>query len=111
VTEAAVKSRWLLPIVLVVLLASGCSRSGGSVLRPGDVVRPEVAFAPRAPWPAGARAVLGLLLLVERPGVEARYLRDEEVNLDQAVLLARVTFLNGERLLGNPLEVPFVRDC
>ena len=52
-----------------------------------------------------------MLVRVERPGVEARYLRDEEVAVEQAVIRARVTFLDGDRSLGDPLEVPFVRDC
>jgi hypothetical protein len=53
-----------------------------------------------------------MLLLVERSGGEARYVRDEEVAPEQAVMRARVTFLDGDqRPLGDPLEVPFVRDC
>ena len=52
-----------------------------------------------------------MLVQVDRPGGEARYLRDEEVAPEQAVMRARVTFLDGDRPLGDPLEVPFVRDC
>jgi hypothetical protein len=52
-----------------------------------------------------------MLLLVDRGGEPARYLRDEEVDPERAVLRARVTFLDGARPLGDPLEVPFVRDC
>ena len=103
--------RWFLPVPLVVLLALGCARPAAPVLRPGDVVRPEVAFAPREPWPAGAEVAIGMLVQIDRPGGEARYLRDEEVAPDQAVMRARVTFLDGDRPLGDPLEVPFVRDC
>jgi hypothetical protein len=52
-----------------------------------------------------------MLIKVDRSGSEARYLRDDEVIPDQAVMRARVTFLDGDRPLGEPLEVPFVRDC
>jgi hypothetical protein len=107
-------SRWFPPVALaVVLLAPGCSRPAAPdpVLQPGDVVRPEVSFAPREPWPSGASVTIGVLLLVERGGGEARYLRDQEVDPEQAVVRARVTFLDGDRPLGDPVEVPFVRDC
>ena len=103
--------RWFLSVPLVVLFAAGCTSPAENALQPGDVVQPEVAFAPRDPWPADARVALGMLLKLERPGDEVRYLRDDEVNPDQAVMQARVTFLDGDRLLGDPLEVPFVRDC
>jgi hypothetical protein len=103
--------RWFLPVPLVVLFASGCARPVVPVLQPGDVVRPEVSFAPRDPWPAGAEVAIGVLFQVERPGGEARYLRDEEVAPEQAIMRGRVTFLDGVRQLGDPIEVPFVRDC
>ena len=103
--------RWFLPVPLAVLLVLGCARPAAPVLRPGDVVRPEVAFAPRDPWPAGAEVSIGVLVQVERPGGEARYLHDNEVAPEQAVMRARVTFLDGDRPLGDPHEVPLVRDC
>ena len=103
--------RWFLPVPVVVLLVSGCTRPAAPVLQPGDVVRPEIAFAPKDPWPTGAEVAIGMLVQVERPGGETHYLRDTEVAADQAVMLARVTFLDGDRPLGDPLEVPFVRDC
>jgi hypothetical protein len=54
---------------------------------------------------------IGVLVQVERPGGEARYLRDNEVAPEQADMRARVTFLDGDRPLGDPHEVPLVRDC
>jgi hypothetical protein len=103
--------RRFLPVPLLVLLALGCARPAAPVLRPGDVVRPEIAFAPRDPWPTGAEVAIGMLVQVDRPGGGSHYLRDNEVAPDQAVMRARVTFLDGDLPLGNPLEVPFVRDC
>lgn len=103
--------RWSVVVPLTVLTAAGCDRPAAPAIRPGDVVRPEVAFAPRGPWPAGAKVTVGMLVRVERPGGETHYLRDDEVDPDRAVMTARVTFLGGGRPLGEPLEVPFVRDC
>lgn len=103
--------RWFLPVPLVVLLGLGCAGPVAPVLRPGDIVRPEIAFAPREPWPPGAKVVLGMLVKAHRPGGEARYLGDMEVTPEQAVMRARVTFLDGDLPLGDPLEVSFVRDC
>lgn len=102
--------RWFPPVALVVLFAAGCSRPA-AVLRPGDVVRTEVVFAPQDPWPAGAGVTIGLLVRVDRPGGDVRYLRDGEVDPEGAVMRARVTFFDGDRPLCDPLEVPFVRDC
>ena len=104
--------RCLLSVPLAVgLLAAGCGRTADPVLQSGDVVRPEIAFAPGQPWPAGAGVALGMLVRLDRPGEDTRYLRDEEVNLGGAVMRGRVTFWEGDRRLGEPLEVPFVRDC
>lgn len=102
---------WPLLAPCVTLLAIGCARPVTPALQPGDVVRPEVAFAPRGPWPAGSKVTMGVLVRVERPGGEARYLRDDEVGADEEVIVGRVTFLDGERPLGEPFEVPFARDC
>jgi hypothetical protein len=102
--------RRFLALSLVVLLGSGCARPAGPVLRPGDVVRPEVAFAPQPPWPPEAAVAVGMLVKVERPGSDGRYLEDAEVR-DPPDMRARVTFFAGDRQLGDPLEVPFVRDC
>lgn len=104
---------WFLPVSLIVLIAVGCTRPAVDepALRAGDVVRPEIAFAPKKPWPAGTEVTLGMLLQVERSGSEPRHLRDEEVDPNQAVMRGRVTFLNGDTPLGDPLEVSFVHDC
>lgn len=103
--------RWFLLIPVVVLLGSGCAQPEAPVLQPGDVIRPEIAFAPKAPWPPEAKVALGMLIKVHRPGSEARYLGDKDVTPEQAVLRARVTFLDGDSQLGEPLEVLFVHDC
>jgi hypothetical protein len=103
--------RWFLPLPLVVLLGSGCARPAAPALRPGDVVRPEIAFAPRDPWPPGAAVALGMLVKVHRPGGEARYLGDKDVSPEKAAMRATVTFLDGDLQLGDPLAVSFVRDC
>lgn len=101
--------RWrLIPLPLVVLLGSGCARS--VVLRPGDVARPEIAFAPAEPWPPNAAVAVGMLIRIERPGHDSRYLEDTEVRT-QPDMLARITFFAGDVPLANPLELPFVRDC
>ena len=103
--------RWSLFLAWVVPRAAGCAGPAAPVLRSGDVVRPEVTFAPREPWPAGAKVAIGMLLRVDQSAGESRYLRDEEVDPSQSTMHARVTFLDGDRSLGDPLEVPFVRDC
>lgn len=103
--------RSILTIPLAVLIVSGCARPVPPVLQSGDIVRPEVSFAPDAPWPAGAKVAIGMLARVERPGFETHYLKDEDVPLERAVMSARVTFLDGERLLGDPLVIPLVHDC
>ena len=55
--------------------------------------------------------VIGMLARVERLGGEAQYLKDEDVPLERTVMRARVTFLDGERWMGDPLEVLLVHDC
>jgi hypothetical protein len=99
--------------VLAALLAAGCAgRVAESPLRPGDVVRPQVAFAPKAPWHQGTKVALGMLIQIHRPGrMEAAFLGDSDVRPEQAVLRCRVTFLDGDEPLDEPLEVPFVHDC
>src|SRR5262245_47615611 len=98
---------WLLPLPLIALLELGCARSVGPVLRPGDVVRPELAFAPQAPWRPEAAAAIGMLVKVDQPGKEGRFLEDREVG-DQADMWARITFFDGDLQMGDPLEAPFV---
>jgi hypothetical protein len=103
--------RWsLILLPLVFLLESGCARDVRPVLQPGDVVQPEIAFAPQAPWSPEAAVAIGMLIRIERPGEVSRYLDDAEVRV-QPHMRARVTFFDGDRQLDKPLEVPFVRDC
>ncbi len=94
----------------LLFLSVGCERQP-AVLRPGDEVRPEIALAPEAPWPAGTSAAIGMLLQVHRPGCEVTYLADKDVPPALATMRARVTFFQGDAVLGEPIEVPFVRDC
>jgi len=96
--------------VCLLCLLAGCGRQPAA-LRPGDKVRPEIALAPQAPWPAGARAAIGMLLQVHRPGREVTYLAEKDVAPEMATMRARVTFFQGDDVLGEPTEVPFVRDC
>ncbi|NBO90834.1 MAG: hypothetical protein EBV06_00730 [Planctomycetia bacterium] len=98
-------------IVVVVMMLGGCGTTSPSLL-PGDEVRPDIAFAPKAPWSPGARVNLGMLVQVHRPGRSHKvYLSDNAVSPNQAVMRATITFFNGENTLGKALEVPFVRDC
>jgi hypothetical protein len=100
---------WFLAAALA--LSAGCGQPP-AVLQAGDEVRPEVAFAPKAPWREGDRVTLGMLLQVHRPGrAEFTYLGDKDVAAEQAEMRARVTFLNGDTPLAEPLDVPFVKDC
>jgi hypothetical protein len=97
---------------LLLPLAAGCGRGPAPALQAGDVVRPRIALAPEAFWPKGAKAAVGMLLEVHRPGRrEVTFLGDKEVPTEAAVMRAKVTFLRDNSALGEPLEVPFVRDC
>jgi hypothetical protein len=97
---------------LILILFAGCGQPAAPALLPGDVVRPQIAYAPKAPWSAGAKVALGLLLEVHRPGRdETAFLGDGDVRPEQAVMRARLTFLNGDESVGEPLELPFVKDC
>jgi hypothetical protein len=110
--EVVMSRRWWLFAPCVVLLAFGCARSPAPVpgLQPGDVVRPEISVAPKRLYP-GDRLVVGVLLRGERPAGEMYYVNDDEVVLDRAVMSARITFLNGDQVVGVLLDVPLVHDC
>jgi hypothetical protein len=98
--------------LLLLTLSAGCGKPPAPALRPGDVVRPRIALAPEAIWPEGARATVGVLLEVHRPGRgEVTFLGEKEVPSEGAVMRARVTFLKGDSPLGEPLAVPLVPDC
>jgi hypothetical protein len=97
---------------LLLPLAAGCGRPSAPALQPGDVVRSQIALAPEAFWPESARATVGVLLEVQRPGrSEVTFLGEKEVPAEGAVMRAKVTFLKGGSALGEPLEVPLVPDC
>ena len=97
---------------LLLILFTGCGQSPDPALLPGDVVRPQIAYAPEAPWTGGDKVALALLLEVHRPGRnEVTFLDEEDVQPEQAVMQARLTFFDGEESLGDPLELPFVKDC
>jgi hypothetical protein len=98
-------------VLLVTFAAAGCGKAP-PVLQRGDAVRPQLALAPDVPWPIGAKVAIGMLLEVHRPGrAEVGFLREEDVPLEGAEMAAKVTFFAGDAPLGEPLEVPFVRDC
>lgn len=101
---------WLILLPLVGLFGSGCAHSVRPAFQPGDVVRPEIAFAPPAPWPTDAAVAIGMLIRIDAPGGESRYILDTEVR-DQPKMRARITFFDGDDQLGDPLEMPFIRDC
>jgi hypothetical protein len=102
--------RWSPLWLLTALALSGCGKP--AALQRGDVVRPQLALAPDAPWPAGCKAAIGILVEVHRPGRPGvGFLREEDVPPEGAVMRAKVTFLAGDVPLAEPLEVPFVRDC
>lgn len=84
-------------------LAAGCGRPAPP-LRAGDEVRLELAYAPKAPWTAGARIDVGMLIQIHRAG-RMTYLMDPDGS--GATMRARITFGGA----GEPLDVPFVRDC
>lgn len=98
-------------IGLLVLLSAGCSQQPAAPLLPGDVVRPQINVAPKGPWTAGTRVTIGMLLEIHRTGREVAFLGDKDVPANQAVMRAKVTFLDGDVPLGEPMEVPFVHDC
>lgn len=100
----------LLPVPIF-LLALGCGQPSAAPLQPGDVVRAEVSFAPKSPWHEGAKVAIGMLLKGERTNGQTYYLIDEDVVLERAVMRCRLTFLDGDRIVGEPHEVPFVHDC
>lgn len=96
------------------LVPGGCARPTSPpvvALQPGDIGRPEVSVAPKAPWTTGAKVAIGMLIRVERPDGESYYLDDKDVVLDRAVMSVRVTFLTGDTVVGEPMEVPYVHDC
>lgn len=97
----------------VIFLLAGCSAGGKApTLLPGDTVRPQIAFAPDAPWKAGDTVALGILVEIRRPGRDAvAFLADADPLTADAEMAARVEFLSGDALVGEALDVPIHRDC
>ena len=96
----------------VVLLVFGCSPPVNSpVLQPGDVGRPEVVFAPNAPWSEGVEVCIGMLARIDRPSGSRYYLLDKDISLERVEMSGRLTFFRDEQLIGEPHELPFVHDC
>ncbi|MCU0704881.1 MAG: hypothetical protein MUF18_12960 [Fimbriiglobus sp.] len=101
----------LLSFPLFALLAFGCNRpSVAPVPQIGDVIHPEISFAPEGPWAAGETVSIGVLLRVERTGETRFYLTDKQVT-DKRTVTGRLVYLSGGNPMGDPLELPFVKDC
>lgn len=104
-------------LFVALALGLGCARPAPpppseDALLPGDVVRPQIEFAPKAPWRAGAKVALGMLLRVERPGREGHsHLSEADVPGEGVSIRGSVTFFRDGVPLGEPLAVPFVKDC
>jgi hypothetical protein len=70
-----------------------------------------VSLAPRELWHPDEKVSVGVLLRGERPGGERYYLMDADVEVERVVLRARITFLDGDRSVGEPLDVTLAHDC
>jgi len=106
--------QWSLFAPCVAVLAFGCDRPPEPVhvpgLQPGDTVRLEISISPKL-LHTGDRVAVGVLLRGERPNGETYYINDEEVAIERTVMSTRIAFLNVERLVSEPLDVPLVHDC
>ena len=98
--------------VLAGLLLVGCAASVPEpALKKGDVVRPQILFAPAKAWPANVKGAVGIWVEVHRPGREGvSFLHEKDIPWQGVEMEATITFL-GNGPLGEPLSVPFVRDC
>lgn len=110
--------RSLLAAALGVFVVSGCGEPSARqqpndpVVQRGDTVVPEVAVAVQDQGAEGRRMAVSLLVQVHRPGrPNVAYLNDTDVSVERAVMRARITYFADDSPLGEPLEVPFVRDC
>ena len=102
---------WSLIACCIVLFALGCAKPDVTRFQPGDVCQPEIQYAPDTPWAVGSKVAIGMLIKLEKPSGKSDYIADTMIVPEQATISARVTFFDGDRVLGEPLEVPFVRDC
>jgi hypothetical protein len=98
-------------VFCIVLAASGCTRPAASGFRDGDRCVSELQYAPAEPWTAGTKVTLGMLLKLERSSGEVAYVMDTDIVPEKATMSATITYWDGLRRMGQPLEVPFVRDC
>jgi len=98
-------------VCCIAMLACGCAPKAATGLQPGDVCQPEILFAPDGPWNAGTNVSIGMLIKLERTRGGWNYLADADVVLAYVTMTARITFLADGRIVGEPLEVPFVHDC
>jgi hypothetical protein len=97
--------------ICIVMLACGCRQQNSTGFQPGDVCQAEIVYAPDGPWTAGTKVSIGMLVRLQRAGGASNYLSDTAVVPEQATMMATITFFDVRRILGEPLEVPFVRDC
>jgi hypothetical protein len=97
--------------ICIVMLACGCRQQTSTGFQPSDVCQPEIQYAPDAPWAVGSNVAIGMLIKLEKPSGKSDYIADTMIVPEQATMSARVTFFDGDRVLGESLEVPFVRDC
>ncbi len=102
-------------VALLLLALAGCrppEPPPPPALLPGDSVQPQVLFIPRVPLTAGVNARIDILLQARRPGREAvTYLYEKDIPDEGVEMWATISFLAGGTLLGEPLKVPFVKDC
>ena len=96
--------------ICIVMLACGCRQQTSTGFQPGDVCQAEIVYAPDGPWTAGTKVSIGMLIKLVKPSGQSDYISDSAIMPEQATMMATITFFDGRRL-GEPLEVPFVRDC
>lgn len=104
--------RMLLASLFAVTLAGCAEKPEEPALREGDRVRPRLAFNPQGPWPAGGKVFMIMQLEVHRPGREVSPLLGErDVPYEGFVMGAKVTFFADGSPLGEPLDLPLMREC
>jgi hypothetical protein len=102
---------FIFAMCLVVPLC-GCGPQPSSVgFQPGDVCESELVFAPEHPWTGGTKVSIGMLVKRTRQNGDMDYVADSEIVPEQATMKLRITYYSSIRRLGQPIEVPLVRDC
>lgn len=104
---------WLSLLFPIAFTLVGCGQAPETpALESGDVVRPRISFPPSSPWRAGGKGRALMSLEAHHPGSEGpTLLLVRDVPHEGVLMRARVTFFAGVSPLGEPLEVPFTRDC